>query len=164
VNYTLAQLQALAVSVGFPDPALAAAVAMAESGGDPCANGDPHNSSSCSNDYSSTSFGLWQIHVTAHPQYNSSQLKNDVNYNAQAALAISSKGANWNPWSTYTSGAYKKYYTGPSAPGVPTVQSQGMSLGQKLLIGAAGLTLAGFAIVAVHDAVNGRPIFSALRT
>jgi Lysozyme like domain len=75
VNYTLAQLQALAVSVGFPDPALAAAVAMAESGGDPCANGDPHNSSSCSNDYSSTSFGLWQIHVTAHPQYNSSQLK-----------------------------------------------------------------------------------------
>jgi Lysozyme like domain len=122
VIYSLGQLQALAASVGFPDPALAAAVAMAESGGDSCANGDPHNASGCSSDYNSTSFGLWQIHVTAHPQYNSSQLKNDANYNALAALAISSQGTNWTPWSTYNSGKYKRWYSGPVPPPAPVVR------------------------------------------
>jgi soluble lytic murein transglycosylase-like protein len=153
VNYTLAQLQALAASVGFPDPALAAAVAMAESGGNPTIVGDTGPG------VNGPSIGLWQIDLFYHKQYTQAQMDDPVQ-NAQAAFAISSKGTNWTPWSTYNSGAYKKYYTGPSSP----TAAQPMSFGQKLLIGAAGLTLAGFAIVAVHDAVNGRPIFSALRT
>jgi hypothetical protein len=134
-TYTLAQLQQLAASAGFPDPALAAAVAMAESGGDPCANGDPRNTSSCTNNYTSTSFGLWQVHVTAHPQYNASQLKNDVNYSAQAALAISSNGTNWTPWTTYTNGAYKQYYQ-PSTNPVPTSTASKISTGLALTLGA----------------------------
>src|SRR5208282_6674201 len=68
---TLEQLRELARSVGFPAEQLdtAAAIATAESGGDPCARGDPHNPPSCDDPGSSTSFGLWQIHIPAHPEF-----------------------------------------------------------------------------------------------
>jgi hypothetical protein len=94
----LAAIRALAVSIGFPDPDLAAAVAMAESGGDPSAVGD-----------SGTSFGLWQVHTPAHPEYSADSLLTPT-YNATAAFQISSGGRNWLPWSTYKSGAYLQYY------------------------------------------------------
>lgn len=106
----LAQLRALAVAHGFPDPDLAAAVAMAESSGDPCALGDPHMPPDCTVPPvgPSTSFGLWQIHVPAHPEYDPGQLF-DPDYNATAAFAISSGGINWHPWSAYTHGKYVQF-------------------------------------------------------
>ena len=76
--YSLAQLQQLAASVGFPDPALAAAVAMAESGGNSQAHGDLQYGGD-------GSIGLWQIFTVAHPQYTSAQLYDPV-FNAKAAL------------------------------------------------------------------------------
>jgi hypothetical protein len=96
---TLEQLRALALLVGFPPSSLdtAAAVAMAESQGNPLAVGD-----------GGTSFGLWQVHVPAHPEFSSTSLRDAV-YNARAALAISGGGTNWQPWSTWTSGAYRQY-------------------------------------------------------
>jgi hypothetical protein len=97
VNYTLAELVALAKAVGFPDPTTAAAVAMAESGGNPFAVGDE-----------GTSFGLWQVHTPAHPEFDASRLL-DANYNAHAALLISKSGTNWTPWTTYNTGAFKRY-------------------------------------------------------
>jgi hypothetical protein len=119
VKYTLAQLQSLAASAGFPDPSLAAAVAMAESCGNPCAQGDPNIGGTPCNEGdpahscaepngAATSFGLWQVHVTAHPEYDPARLL-DAAYNARAAYAISHGGADWTPWSTYTNGAYAKY-------------------------------------------------------
>jgi hypothetical protein len=88
----------LARVVGFPDPELAAAVAMAESGGgNVLAVGD-----------GGTSFGLWQIHTPAHPQFSAQALL-DPNYNARAAFTISNQGADWSPWSAYNNGAYKRY-------------------------------------------------------
>lgn len=106
---TLAQLRSLAAHVGFPDPVTAAAVAMAESGGDPCAQGDPRGPFLCDRpNGTSTSFGLWQIHVPAHPQYDAASLL-DPTYNAQAAFAISKGGTDWSAWSTYTSGDYRKF-------------------------------------------------------
>ena len=58
-HLTLQQLQQLAASVGFPDPALAAAIAMAESGGNP-------------NAYTTEgSYGLFQIDVVYNPKYAS---------------------------------------------------------------------------------------------
>jgi len=104
----LAQLQALAASVGFPDAALAAAVAMAESGGNPNAVGDLSLG---------RSIGLWQINLAAHPQYDEAGLM-DPTTNADAAYTISQAGQNWNPWTTYRTGAYLKYYT-PSAASAP---------------------------------------------
>lgn len=109
VRMTLAQLRSLAAHLGFPDPVTAAAVAMAESGGNPgainiVANPLPGNAPE-------RSFGLWQINTLAHPQYDEGQL-GDPTYNGQAAFAISSGGRNWTPWSTYTSGAYRAYMGG----------------------------------------------------
>jgi len=94
----LGQLVALARSVGFPDPELAAAVAMAESGGNPLAIGD-----------NGTSFGLWQIHTPVHPEYTAGAML-DPQSNALAAFAISSHGTNWKPWTTFNNGAYKQFY------------------------------------------------------
>lgn len=99
-HLTLAELRALAASVGFPDPDVAAAVAMAESGGNPFAVGDE-----------GTSFGLWQIHTPAHPEFEASRLL-DASYNAHAALLISQSGADWTPWTTFRTGAYKQYMGG----------------------------------------------------
>lgn len=119
---TLDELRALAASVGFPDPDLAAAVAMAESRGNPSAQNivSPQQATAWNEQHPDQSphgpersFGLWQINTLAHPNYDEQQLLNPT-YNAQAALAISSNGTNWGPWSTYTKGYYKQYYSGPS--------------------------------------------------
>lgn len=102
----LAQLRDLAVSVGFPDPDLAAAVAMAESGGNPNAYGDAQYGGSV---------GLWQINLPSHPGVTASQLY-DPTFNAQAAYQISNGGTNWTPWTTYNTGAYKQFYFPHATP------------------------------------------------
>jgi Lysozyme like domain len=134
---TLTQLQQLAAQVGFPNPALAAAVAEAESGGNPSAtdivtNPAPGNGPE-------RSFGLWQINTLAHPSYNETSLL-DPTYNAQAAFTISSGGTNWNPWSTYTKGLYKQYYS-PGLVGSP-VQAPAAPWIPAILIVAAGVGIA----------------------
>jgi hypothetical protein len=109
----LSQLQQLAASVGFPDPALAAAVAMAESGGNPNA----YNTEG--------SYGLWQIDIVYHPEFQSDPtVLFDPTTNAQAAYSISSRGANWNPWTTYRTGAYLRWYTPQTTAPAPTPTSQ----------------------------------------
>jgi hypothetical protein len=102
-NLSLSALKKLALSVGFPPESAdtAAAIAMAESSGNPRAVGD-----------SGTSFGLWQVHTPAHPQYTVPSLFLPT-YNAQAALAISRNATDWTPWSTYNEGKYKKYLPHP---------------------------------------------------
>ncbi len=89
----------LARDAGFPNPELAAAVAMAESGGNANAVGDL---------LLGGSYGLWQINIKAHPQYLVAQLF-DPAYNARAAFEISSGGINWQPWTTFRTGAYLRY-------------------------------------------------------
>jgi Lysozyme like domain len=115
MTMTLAELRSFALAMGFADPSTAAAIAFAESKGDPCALGDPPAPSSCSVPPSgpSTSFGLWQIHVPAHPQYDPARLLEPV-YNAQAALAISGGGRSWGAWSTYNDRTYAQYLPGGS--------------------------------------------------
>jgi hypothetical protein len=100
---TKAQLVDLALDAGFPDPNLAAAVAMAESGGDPGAIGlGPKE----------RSIGLWQINTLVHkPPLVSDEAGLKVpKINAHAAYAIYVKaGRSWKPWGAYTNGSYKKY-------------------------------------------------------
>lgn len=105
---SLEQLRELAIAHGFPDADTAAAVAMAESGGDPNAHGDKTLGNS---------LGLWQVNLRAHPEYQGDDPTGDLgtnalfdpDANADAALAISSHGTNWRPWSTFNSGAYRKW-------------------------------------------------------
>lgn len=68
---------------------LAAEIAMAESGGDP-------NAISPTDD-----FGLWQINASNGALATLNPLQN-----AKSAIELSGNGANWGPWTTYTSGAY----------------------------------------------------------
>jgi len=85
------QIAQLAANAGFEgeDQVTAVAIALAESGGDPNIEGD-----------SGTSYGLWQIHWTVHPEFDPAQLK-DPQYNANAAFQLYSNRGNFNDWSTY---------------------------------------------------------------
>jgi LysM repeat protein len=92
-NLSCSGLEALwKAAGGAPSSAfIAAEIAMAESGGRQYAH-------SPTND-----FGYWQInggHGPAMATYNPIG-------NARAAIAISSNGRNWRPWTTYVTGAYR---------------------------------------------------------
>jgi hypothetical protein len=106
---------------------------MAESGGNPSAVGDLNITPGGSE-------GLWQVNLHAHPSYDPTKLFDPV-YNAKAALAISSGGSNWHPWSTFNSGAYQKYLQpyGPSPfPSPSAVQQAPWLLATVLVAGAIG--------------------------
>jgi hypothetical protein len=97
-TYTASQLAALWVSAGG-NPAsadIAAAVAMAESGGRSSA--ENHNTNG------SIDRGLWQIN-SIHGALSTF----DVRGNAKAAVSISGNGRNWSPWVTYQTGAYRQF-------------------------------------------------------
>jgi hypothetical protein len=107
IKYTYAQLEQLWINAGGnPQVApIAAAVAMAESGGNP-------NAISASNDY-----GLWQINSV-----HGAQATLDIMANARAAVAISNNGQNWGPWCTcwVNPGANCGHFLGPQPqPGSP---------------------------------------------
>jgi len=92
-NLGCSGLESLWVAAGGRKSAafMAAEIAMAESGGVQYAH-------SPTNDY-----GYWQInggHGPALATYNPIG-------NAKAAIAISSNGTNWRPWTTYVTGAYR---------------------------------------------------------
>ena len=71
------------------DAFMAAEIAMAESGGNP-------NAISPTDD-----FGLWQINGS-----NGALATLNPFQNAKSAITLSDNGTNWNPWTTYHSGAY----------------------------------------------------------
>ena len=110
-----AQIAAYARQAGFPNDqiATAVAVALAESSGNPSIV----NYLGC--------VGLWQIfesvHKAKHPLWTTNWLKLPAN-NAVAAYAIwVEAGRSWRPWSTYTSGAYRRYLArGQTAAGSNT--------------------------------------------
>lgn len=98
---TRAAVLQIATRAGFPDPKLAAAIALAESGGVP---GAMLSSSR------EISVGLWQINTKVHP-YTVDDMKDPIK-NAAAAFKISKAGTDWRPWSAYTNGRYKTFQTG----------------------------------------------------
>lgn len=99
-TYTYPQLVQLASNAGFTGAAAttAAAIALAESSGNPLAV-NPNDPSG--------SFGLLQINQAAHPGTSTMALDPQGSFNL--AYQISNGGTNFNPWSTYTSGAYSKF-------------------------------------------------------
>jgi hypothetical protein len=100
---------------------VAAAIAQAESGGCQYAKAGPTDDrpkQQCTYRHttSENSYGLWQINRQAHPTYSAASLYT-LNGNAHAAIAISSNGSNFAPWTTFAIGAYVQYLSG--APGGP---------------------------------------------
>lgn len=104
-HLSLGQYVTAAKQVGFPDPALAAAIFYAESKGNVNAVGDK-----------GTSFGAAQIHWPDHQQYNKRKLEEDIFYNFRAAKAISGGGKNFKPWTQFKNGAYKQFLGGRATP------------------------------------------------
>lgn len=94
----IGQIKALWTQAGGSASAqnIAAAIAMAESGGNPSIT---HRNSDGSIDR-----GLWQI----NSRHGALSTINPLG-NARAAVSISSNGRNWHPWTTYDSGAYKRF-------------------------------------------------------
>ena len=78
----------------------AAAVALAESGGNP----------TIQNRQGANVWGLWQINIApnANPEYSRAQVLDPLG-NAKAAVAISGNGTNWNPWQTYTAAPTSRF-------------------------------------------------------
>ena len=98
VQYNYAQLEGVWTQAGGSPAAapIAAAIAMAESGGNSTATNNDSNGS--------VDRGLWQINSV-----HGNQSTYDVMGNARAAVAISNNGTNWSPWTTYTNGAYRQF-------------------------------------------------------
>lgn len=105
-NLTASQIAVYAANAGFKgtDLQTAVAVALAESSGNPNANGDTEITAG-------GSVGLWQINLAAHPEFNGENLY-DPQTNANAAYAVyQAAGYSFSPWSTYKSGAYEANLT-----------------------------------------------------
>lgn len=78
---------------GIPIRVTAYAVARAEACCTDSVNGCFSGARECS-------IGQWQINIWAHPQFASWNLK-DPEVNADAAVAVSNNGTDWNPWCTW---------------------------------------------------------------
>lgn len=107
---SFSQLQSLAESVGF-SPLTApvmAAIALAESGGNPHSIGDKNLT-----EEGEMSVGLWQINYRPSRDKGDSvrdPVANlDAHTNAVHAYAISGHGSHFSAWTTFNTGAYRKY-------------------------------------------------------
>jgi hypothetical protein len=98
-TYSFRQLEELWIGAGGSrvEAAYAAAIALAESKGNPNAEG--HNTNG------TVDRGLWQIN-SVHGKLSTT----DVAANAKAAVQIA-KESGFGPWVTYKTGAYKAYLT-----------------------------------------------------
>ena len=104
------QIFSLAKNAGLSDDRakVAAAIAMAESGG---------NEKDVTNDSDDYSFGLWQINMkgsmgpSRRAMYGLARNEDllDPATNARVMSAISHQGQNFNAWTTYTSRKYKDW-------------------------------------------------------
>jgi lysozyme-like protein len=118
---SFAQLEGLWIQAGGPKlvAPLAAAIALAESSGNPAAVNPTDNGGT------QTSWGLWQISDGTHNQPVANIL--DPRVNARAAVAkYTGAGNTFRPWGTYATGAYKRYLpSGYVAPANTTGGSSG---------------------------------------
>ena len=108
-SYTYGQLEELWIQAGGNRSLapLMAAIALAESSGNPAATNPTDNGGT------QTSWGLWQISDGTHNQPVAGIL--DPLTNAKAAVAkYNTQGL--SAWGTYDSGAYRQYYQGGTPP------------------------------------------------
>lgn len=109
-SYEINTLAYLGGFASVADSRTATAIALAESGG----RTDARNPSS-------NARGLWQILPSTAREVGADWSKlDDPAYNAHAAHQVY-KRQGWGAWSTYNSGAYKRYLTAPANPPTPDV-------------------------------------------
>jgi hypothetical protein len=147
MNLSPAQIAQYAAAAGFTGNDLLTAVdiALAESSGNPAAY-NPETAASGGTPQGQGSYGLWQIYLKMHPEFQGMNLA-DPQTNANAAYSIYAVAGGFTPWSTYTSGEYGMYES-------PAVQAAVAAYGAGPAA-AAPLTL---------DASTGQPIVSSTPT
>jgi hypothetical protein len=154
----MADLAQLAAGAGFSgnDLDIAVAVAMAESGGNPNKY-NPETQAAGGTPPGKGSYGLWQIYLKKHPEFEGVNLL-DPQTNAHAAFDVYSRAGGFTPWTTYTQGQYLAFLPAPAVlpPAPPLVLDastglpvdaatimpppvSGPSFGTVLLWGALGL-------------------------
>jgi Lysozyme like domain len=104
-KFSYSELLTLAQNAGFQgqDAATAAAVALAESGGNP-KNYNPETAAGAPANMGS--YGLWQIYLNVHPEFSGQNLY-DPATNAAAAFSVyQAAGNSFSPWTTFKTGAY----------------------------------------------------------
>lgn len=106
---TDAQIRAAASAAGFTGADLDTAVAIAK------AESSGNASATHKNNNGSTDFGLFQIN-SVHSSLLNGKNWQDPTVNAQLAYQVF-KSSGWGAWSTYNSGSYKQYLSGPSSTG-----------------------------------------------
>ena len=136
-------IEGLAVSVGLTptQAATAAAVAMAESGGNP----KSHNTNTLTGD---NSYGLWQINMLGDlgPDrrrrfgITSNDQLFDPQTNARAMAILSSGGSNFDAWSTVKRGDYKRFLSSPAGRAADAAQSGVAAVGGAIGDTASNLT------------------------
>ena|SRR5215469_1901621 len=160
----VSDLATLAANAGFAgsDISVAAAIALAESNGNPTkynaetqAGAPPGQGS----------YGLWQIYLFKHPQFAGVNLY-DPQTNANAAFSIyQSEG--FRAWTTYKTGAYLNYLSAVAAAAGPLtidnatgqpVAANGSTLVDTAqlapaAVGVLGLTLLAAAVYVVADSL-----------
>lgn len=101
------ELLQLAQDVGFGcDANIAAAIALAESDGDPQAYNP--ETQACTPE-GEGSYGLWQIYHKKHHEYPAEQLYDPRNNAREAFMVYAQAGNSFHPWSTFKSGKYQEY-------------------------------------------------------
>jgi hypothetical protein len=114
-TYTYTQLEDLWMQAGGSRAAaaIAAAIAMAESGG--------RSWVTSANPDGGTNVGPWQLDTRGKGAgYTVAQLQ-DGPTNARLAVAGSNDGHDWSAWATWVSGAYKQFLGGHGVPpGTPS--------------------------------------------
>lgn len=100
------EIAAFVTQAGFTGggATMAVAIALAESGGNPKAQG--FNKSG--NKVLSVDRGLWQFNSVYHAEVTDA-CAYDPRCAAQAVYRVSSHGTNWQAWSTYMNGSYRAY-------------------------------------------------------
>jgi len=128
-TYNSAQLQSLWIQAGGPRavaPTMAA-IALAESSGRAGAVGGPNSNGTYD-------YGCWRIN-SVHGYPKAKLLAADQSFNAQCAVTIY-KAQGLRAWSTYSSGAYRKYLRNGSVPGVSDTRATRRTLPYQFRRGA----------------------------
>lgn len=97
-----AALAQLVVSQGFPQPDVAMAIILAESGG------DPNATNTLGNTPPSTDRGLWQFNSHWHPEVSDTCAFDPV-CATKAAFKVSAGGTDFHQWSSFKAGTHTKF-------------------------------------------------------
>lgn len=106
---TIAELLALAAGAGFSgnDLAVAVAIALVESGGNPAAY-NPEPGAKGGTPAGQGSYGLWQIYLKVHPEFSTQQLLDPAGNAAAAYQVYVQSGFSFRQWTgSFVNGKYR---------------------------------------------------------